>query len=963
MKTLFFFMLIFLFLSCGGKKTPESIVPDEDGEQDIDIVDDDDDEFVEDEENDTGTKPDKDRPGVPEEEDDDDIYRKTCDDDPCHEMGMGGVTGVCITEEDGGYSCECMENYTWNGKLCSGNTRTQECTGLPEHGYWVLDKSSITQKWSYDEGWKPDAVGKYRWSIPYESSCYFRCKKTYFWNGEDCINLCDADPCKDVPHSDGVCSSVGAALYTCGCEEGYYWWGEKRGCTTQKPALGNVCAGQMECYENYYEIECPTDPDDDFFGQEAHYAKLGVCSPLDITIDKSNEEEPLIINRNTGLMWQKNISEEAYSWNEAVTHCEDLVYAGYDDWRLPSVHELMSIIVSNKYQYDYNMTFFRFFKELEQDYRHDDIMFWVSDKSLSLNFHENTVGTTAIQGRIHTAICVRGEKLPGPEFEVSEINGDEVVTDLTTGIMWQKSGEGKVQWEQALYKCEHLVYAGYSDWRLPLRNELLSLINYEKYGPASDFPDMGSSSNDLIVFSGTNNGFSISNTVDIFGEKNALVCSVDFNDGTLSPASKFINPEYTKYYDFPLYCVRTDVCPIGKFLRGLECLDDPCVAATCEVANSTGICVPKTASAYECQCLEGFFWNGSKCVDPCGTDPCSKVANSDGICTAINSGKYICGCNQGYVWNNGKCATPAVNVKTVGNICTGLDACYNNEEDITCSGMKSKPFAGQDAFYARQGKCAQHDLSIKTVEDQNIIVDNNTKLEWQQTYPKKVFNWNDAYAYCDSLEYGGKSDWRLPAPQEIMTIVDHAARYLLVDTDYFTDIPDLYPGRNFWTDDVRMTNFCSDGWLSSYSALLSPYTSKDDVHFAMCVRGKTLPKANLTVETIDGEKIAKDSTTGLTWTITRDLSNEWERALSQCLNLTYAGKTGWRLPNKNELLSLVNFNDAYLPELSGALYSSEQWSSTSASGSKAVIVNLMTGEMESFDKTRASYFLCVGNFE
>ena len=961
MKIFFSIMLIFLLLSCsGGKKMPESVVPDEDGEQDIDIVDDDD-EF-DDEESDSGTKPDKDsdKPGNDDDADSDPCENNTCSDFP------KTSTGVCIPDEDGkGYSCECQENYEWDGeRYCVGKKRTEECTGLPEHGYWVLDKSSITQKWSYDEGWKPEAVGKYRWSIPYESSCYFRCKKNYFWNGEDCINLCDADPCKDVPHSDGVCSSVGVALYTCGCEEGYYWWGEKRGCTTQKPALGNVCAGQMECYENYYEIECPTDPDDDFFGQEAHYAKLGVCSPLDITIDKSNEEEPLIINRNTGLMWQKNISEENYTWDEADSHCEDLVYAGYDDWRLPSVNEMMSIIVSNKYQYDYNMIFFRFFKELEQNYNHVDVTFWTSDKAFAVSFHENTIRKGSAPGYIRTAICVRGEKLPGPEFEVSEINGDKVVTDLTTGIMWQKIGEGKAQWEQALYKCEHLVYAGYSDWRLPLRNELLSIINYEKYGPASDFPDMGSSSNDSIVFSGTNNGFHLSNTVDIFGEKNAFVCSVDFNDGTLSPASKFIYLEYTQYYDFPLYCVRTDICPAGQFLHGLECLDDPCVSATCEVENSTGICIPKTDSVYECQCLEGFFWNGSKCVDPCGSDPCSKVANSDGVCTAINSGKYICGCSEGYVWNNGKCGTFATNVKTVGSICTGLDACYNNEEAIVCSGMKSKPFAGQDAFYAKQGTCTQHDYSVKTVADQNIIVDNNTKLEWQQTYPKKVFNWNDAYAYCDSLEYGGKSDWRLPAPQEMMTIIDHSYSYFLLDTAYFTDVTDLYPGKNFWMDDARVINFCSDGWLSSYSGWLSSYSSKDDVYFAMCVRGKTLPKANLTVETVEGDKIAKDSTTGLTWTITRDLpSGDWEKALSECLNLTYAGKTGWRLPNKNELLSLVNFNGAYLPELSGALYSPKQWSSTSASGSSAVTVNLVTGEAESLAKTRAAYFLCVGNFE
>jgi hypothetical protein len=955
MKTLFSIMLIFLFISCGGgSKAPvdddsAAVVPD--GDEDVM----DDEEFVDDEDDDDepDTKPDKDSD---KPENDEDADSDPCDPNPCTAMGMGGSTGICRVEANGKYSCECKENYEWDGKrYCTGKTRTEECTGLPEHGYWVLDKSSITQQWrGSDEGWWPDAVGKYSWRIPYESSCYFRCKKTYFWNGEDCVNLCDAEPCKDVPHSDGVCSSVGAALYTCGCEEGYYWWGERLGCIARKPALGNICAGQNECYDDYYEIECPTDPDADFFGQEAHYAKLGVCSPLDITLDNSNAEEPLIINRNTGLMWQKNIEEANFSWEEADSHCEELVYAGYDDWRLPSVHELMSIVVSNKYQYDYNMIFFRYFKELEFDYLHDETMFWTSDKGFKINLHENMVRKSSdMSGCMHTAICVRGEKLPGPEFEVSEINGDKVVTELTTGIMWQKSMEGKVRWENALYKCEHLVYAGYSDWRLPLRNELLSLMNYEKSTPASDYPGMEISSKDSIVFSGTNNGFKIHDTVDIFGKESYLACSADFSDGTISPASKYMDPKYIQYYDFPLYCVRSDVCPAGKFLRGLECLDDPCGSASCEVENSTGVCVPKTESAYECQCLEGFFWNGSKCVNPCDADPCSKIVNSDKNCTAVNADLYYCGCVEGYTWENGKCDTFATNVRTVGSICTGLDKCYSTEEEIECSGSKSKPFAGQDAFYASMGKCAQHDYSIKTAADQNIIVDNNTKLEWQQTYPQKVLPWNEAYAYCDSLEYGGKSDWRLPAPHEMMTIVDEAYDYPMLDQTYFTDIPGVHPGRSFWTDDVKIINFYSDGWVYSYP-------SKDDIYFVMCVRGKKLPKARLEVSTVGNDKIAKDSSTGLAWTLRDHSADEWEEALSYCMNLTYAGKTGWRLPNKNELVSLVNFGEAAPIEFYDIW--TDCWSSTSSTGNAAMVS--LNGNLEYVGKTDRGYaVICVGNFE
>lgn len=77
-------------------------------------------------------------------------------------------------------------------------------------------------------------------------------------------------------------------------------------------------------------------------------------------------------------------------------------------------------------------------------------------------------------------------------FESSTVNGKVIVTDTETGLIWQKTyGSGKT-WQQALDYCENLTYAGHSDWRLPNKNELASLVNYAKYDPASDFPDMPS---------------------------------------------------------------------------------------------------------------------------------------------------------------------------------------------------------------------------------------------------------------------------------------------------------------------------------------------------------------------------------------------------------------------------------------------------------------------------------------
>jgi formylglycine-generating enzyme required for sulfatase activity len=76
-------------------------------------------------------------------------------------------------------------------------------------------------------------------------------------------------------------------------------------------------------------------------------------------------------------------------------------------------------------------------------------------------------------------------------------NGDGTVTDTCTGLMWLKDtgdidGDGSIgdqdrlDWQGALKYCQRLVFAGYSDWRLPNVKELLSLVDYGRFDPAID---------------------------------------------------------------------------------------------------------------------------------------------------------------------------------------------------------------------------------------------------------------------------------------------------------------------------------------------------------------------------------------------------------------------------------------------------------------------------------------------
>lgn len=60
--------------------------------------------------------------------------------------------------------------------------------------------------------------------------------------------------------------------------------------------------------------------------------------------DFRDNKDGTITDRATGLTWQQADSGRGLNWQEALAYCESLVLAGRDDWRLPNVKELQSIV-------------------------------------------------------------------------------------------------------------------------------------------------------------------------------------------------------------------------------------------------------------------------------------------------------------------------------------------------------------------------------------------------------------------------------------------------------------------------------------------------------------------------------------------------------------------------------------------------------------------------------------------
>jgi hypothetical protein len=212
-----------------------------------------------------------------------------------------------------------------------------------------------------------------------------------------------------------------------------------------------------------------------------------------------------VTDQTTGLMWMSCPAGQSgsdcstgsitpYSWQKAMDYCDNMTWAGYSDWRLPNVSELISSVDYTKYKPAIDSTAF---PDTSTDY------FWSSlswGNFTSYAWHVSFFGSVAGEDKAGGDMvrCVRGGPLVIGSFESSVISGERVVQDKVSGLMWQGCASGQsgelcdqgtaiyITWQGAVDYCDSLTWAGYGDWRLPNVNELTSIVDYTKSEPAID---------------------------------------------------------------------------------------------------------------------------------------------------------------------------------------------------------------------------------------------------------------------------------------------------------------------------------------------------------------------------------------------------------------------------------------------------------------------------------------------
>jgi hypothetical protein len=289
-------------------------------------------------------------------------------------------------------------------------------------------------------------------------------------------------------------------------------------------------------------------------------------------------------------------------------------------------------------------------------------------------------------------------------------------------------------------------------------------------------------------------------------------------------------------------------------------------------------------------------------------------------------------------------STPVVTQRPLAD--TGQRLCYNNTQTIQCP-SPGEAYYGQDAQYGWDtvfAATAPRFTRSTSTAAEPIVTDGVTGYVWQGctaglsgiecgTGTIAGYVWDDAVAYCDGLSWGGQSDWRLPNFYELESTADLGRFHPAIDPTAFPATPGGSPG-SFWTSSVKtwpMTVSFEDGVVS--------YDTKTKVHSARCVRGepKPAPSALTRNTSTAGQPVVADSVNQLEWQgCAGGLSGDacetgnaadtylgFDAALSYCEDLSWGGKTDWRMPNRRELLSIL-----YLDSSLGVVINQEAFPAT-----------------------------------
>jgi hypothetical protein len=238
------------------------------------------------------------------------------------------------------------------------------------------------------------------------------------------------------------------------------------------PATGSSCVNGLVCSE-YGCINPWAMP---------NTAELGLQNSRSYDLTKNG----VVVDRVTGLMWQAAANDTPLLSTEAATLCGGLELAGYDDWRVPTRIELITIVEYGAASPALDTSAFAatepgaWFMSASPAQPYS----WLVDFALG-----KTSQLAATRGLVR---CVRSTVNAVPPATRFTVSADGTVYDRRTRLTWQReiAKQSSVptwafQYTGAQSYCAALDLAG-KGYRLPTMNELLTVIDDSKQNPALD---------------------------------------------------------------------------------------------------------------------------------------------------------------------------------------------------------------------------------------------------------------------------------------------------------------------------------------------------------------------------------------------------------------------------------------------------------------------------------------------
>jgi hypothetical protein len=196
----------------------------------------------------------------------------------------------------------------------------------------------------------------------------------------------------------------------------------------------------------------------------------------------------LVVDLLTGLTWQVAVDPAERAWQEAKDFCDCSTLGGFDDWRLPTRIELVSIVDFTRATPAIDGAAF---PATPSDY------FWsaspVAGAASAAWYVYFLDGNTHSAGldTPHRVRCMRsssGVTVPSPRYGVP---GDGTVVDVASMLVWQRDVDDNLRtFGEAKNHCAVLALAG-GGWRVPNMKELQTLIDETAMNPAIDSTAFG----------------------------------------------------------------------------------------------------------------------------------------------------------------------------------------------------------------------------------------------------------------------------------------------------------------------------------------------------------------------------------------------------------------------------------------------------------------------------------------